>query len=160
MDWDREERERAIREADWLKAEFELDEWRRAQGAKQSQRQREAGELTYGQQPQQQEQIADLSPAVQRRWDAWFDARFDARVQKWVGHKSRLFNAMVEAFSLFREEERKHMGEHVADEIKKQLDAEAVKLREEIAGLRIDTVVGRSVLRGEINDLMKKKTRA
>ena len=78
-----------------------LDEWRRAQGAKQSQRQRQAGELvykTYGQQPQ--------------------------------------------------------------DEIKKQLDAEAVKLREEIAGLRIDTVVGRSVLRGEINDLMKKKTRA
>jgi hypothetical protein len=146
MDWDHEERERAIREADRLKAEFELDEWRRAQGAKQSQRQRQAGELvykTYGQQPQQQEQIADLSPAVQRRWDAWFDARFDARVQKWVGHKSRLFNAMAEAFSLFREEERKHMG-----------------LREEIAGLRIDTVVGRSVLRGEINDLMKKKTRA
>jgi hypothetical protein len=37
-------------------------------------------------------------------------------------------------------------------------------LREEIAGLRMDTVVGRSVLRGEINELretnMKKKARA
>jgi hypothetical protein len=56
------------------------------------------------------------------------------------------------------------MHEHVAAEIKKHLDAEATKLREEISGLRIDEVVGRSVLRGELNELretgMKKKVRA
>ena len=108
-------------------------------------------------QPQQQQpQVTTMAFEVQKLWDAWFDAR----IQKWVGHKSRLFNAVAEAFSLFRVEERKHMREHVADEIKKQLEAEATKLREEIAGLRIDTVVGRSVLRGEINNLMKTKTKA
>ena len=73
-------------------------------------------------------------------------------------------DALVEGISLIRADERDYMREYVAEEIKKQIDAEAAKLREEISGLRMDTVVGRSVLRGEINKLreasMKKKARA
>jgi hypothetical protein len=43
--------------------------------------------------------------------------------------------------------------------VHERLTAETTKLREEIAGLRIDTAVNRSVPRGEINNLMKTKAR-
>lgn len=59
------------------------------------------------------------------------------------------------------------MRAYVADEIKKlrteHLDAEATKLRDEISSLRMDMVVGRAVLRGELHEVrestMKKKVR-
>ncbi len=167
----REELERVFAADDKAKASFERDEWQCAQRAKRSAA--PAGvdvdewlasrpkpkpmPQPQRQQPQQQRPVLDRETQI--LWNSWCDRR----ILKFVGPDGALFNAMAEAFALFREAERKHMREHVADEIKKQLDAEATKLREEIAGLRIDEVVGRSVLRGEINELReagaKKKAR-
>ena len=159
----RAEIEAVCRESDRLNAEFERDEWQRAQRAKQS---APAGvdfeewQRSRPRPPKPKPQVTTMAPEVQKLWDAWFDAR----VQKWVGHKSRLFNAIAEAFSLFREEERKHMHEHVVAEIKKQLDAEATKLRDEFAAeigsLRADQAINRAVMKGEVTQLKSKSDAA
>ena len=164
MDCDREERERAIQEADRLQAEFERDE---CQLAKQSVPAGVDLREWLASRPKQttpkpQPQVATMTPEVQKLWDGWCDRR----IIKMFEPDAVLFELLAEIVSLLRAEEREHMCTHVANEIKKlrtDLDAEATKLRDEISGLRIDTVVGRSVLRGEINELretgMKKKVR-
>ena len=97
-----------------------------------------------------------MSPEVQKRWDKWADGRilksFDEFLDEFVETYTKFIGKEVSAMV---DDERKKMREHVAKELQ--------KLREEISGLRIDTVVGRSVLRGELNELrettMKKKAR-
>lgn len=162
------------REDDAARKEFEIWEWRRAQRAERSvptgvnreewlSRPKPAVPKPQQSVQQQQQQIAELSPAVQKRWDDWADRR----IKRMIGRGSVLFNAIAEAISILRRTEREHMRAYVADEIKKlrtdHLDAEATKLRDEISSLRMDMVVGRSVLRGELNEVreatMKKKTR-
>jgi hypothetical protein len=93
-----------------------------------------------------------LSPEVQKRWDEWADNR----IQKFMNgfmeeYTEALFNKIGKEVSEMVDDERAKMREHVAKELQ--------KVREEISGLRIDEVVGRSVLRGEINEL-RETTRA
>ncbi len=95
--------------------------------------------------PVQQANVLD--PVAQEAWNRWCDQR----ILKLFKPGALLGNVISETISLVRAEWRKEIA------------AEAEKLREEISGLRIDEVVGRSVLRGEINELreagVKKKAR-
>ena len=161
-----EELKRALALDDKARADAERDDWHRAWQAKRAAAPAGVDDVDAwlaarakpkpAPQPQRQQpqHTVTLDAATQKLWNSWCDRRILEFVD------GPLFNAIAEAFSIFRGKERQHMREHVANEIKKQLDVEATKLREEIAGLRIGTVVGRSVLRGEINDLMKTKTKA
>lgn len=140
MDSDREERERAIQEADRLQAEFERDELQRAQRL---QRQRQAGELVYKtyepQSVQQQEQIADLSPAVQKHWDDWADAR----IAKFM------HDVVMDA-----------TAEFVSEYVFQRLKEETTKLRNEFAEqlgqLRADMSIQVGVAKGEITQIKGK----
>ena len=145
----------ACEASDRLNAEFERDEWLRArQRARQSApagvdveewlASRPVAKLP---RPAPQQPSTTLDPETQAKWDRWCDRR----IAKMIGPRSNHFNAIAEAISLIRRQWREEIA------------AEAKKLREEISGLRIDEVVGRSVLRGEINELReagaKKKAR-
>jgi hypothetical protein len=80
--------------------------------------------------PQQQQRINDLDLAVQARWDAWFDSRFDKRMD-------RIFaDAIVSTY----------VHEHIA------------KVREEIGSLRADFTLQNAVAKGEIAQLGQDKS--
>ena len=160
----------ACEAADLLNAELDRDGWLRAR--ERARRSAPAGvdvdewlasrPVAKPPRPAPQQQSTAMDAATQAKWDRWADKR----TLKMIGPGSKYFDAIAEALSMVRREEREHMRAHVADEIKKlqtDLASEATKLREEISGLRIDEVVGRSVLRGEINELRetrkKKKVR-
>ena len=106
--------------------------------------------------PPPQPSVVNLNPEAQARWNKWADGRIlkslDAFLDEFIETYTKFIGKEVSAMV---DDERKKMREHVA--------AELQKVREEISGLRIDTVVGRSVLRGEINELReagaKKKAR-
>jgi hypothetical protein len=146
--------EDACRQDDAARKEFELWEWQRVQRAKRS-TPAEIVYKTYERRPAPQ--TTTMSAEAQKQWDRYVDGR----VLKMFSKGGVLHDALAETISRLRTAERQHMRERVADEIKNlRTDINVEKLREEIAGLRIDNVVNRSVLRGEINSLMKTKAKA
>src|SRR5512139_2096546 len=146
--------EDVCREDDAARKEFELWEWRRARRKTQS-APVEIVRKTYEQRPAPQ--TTTMSAEAQKQWDKYVDSR----VLKMFRKGGVLHDALAETISRLRTAERQHMRERVADEIKNlRTDINVEKLREEISALRIDNVVNRSVLRGEINSLMKTKTKA
>lgn len=125
MDLDREERERAIREADRLLAECERDEWQRAKRQKRS----APAEIvckTYEPRPtpQPQQSAIAMDPEKERQWNDWFDAG----IKNYLKQNNK---AMAEAT-------RDAVVEFVCTYVGQRLAAETAKLREEIAGLRSD----------------------
>lgn len=167
----REELARAFALDDKARADAERDEWQCAQRTKRlatpagvNRAEWIATRSKPKPMPPPQQQASVMDPVTQQAWDRWVMAHIENAFAKRPIFSEKQTDALAEGISLIRADERDYMREYVAEEIKKQIDAEAAKLREEISGLRMDTVVGRSVLRGEINKLreasMKKKARA
>jgi hypothetical protein len=61
---------------------------------------------TYETPPPRQQQINDLDPAVQARWDAWFDARFKQCLFDQFEEDAFLDQIFAEAASITREQVR------------------------------------------------------
>jgi hypothetical protein len=155
MDWDREERERAIQEADRLKAKFERDEWQRAQRQKRSATAGVNYEEWLASRPKrttpmpmqqpQQSAPAVMDKATSDAWNKWMSDY----VKEYVHHKFEIYSEAAldgigEAFSLFRAEERKLVAEEIQ------------KLREEIGQLRAEMTLATGIQRGEIAQLKGK----
>ena len=93
----------------------------------------------------QQQQINDLDPAVQARWDDWFDRRFKQRLIDQFEGEALLNQIFAETFSIVRDGMR----------------AELTKLRDEfnreIGSLRADFTLQKAIAKGEIAQLVTKQ---
>lgn len=142
MDWDREERERAIQEADRLKAEFERDEWLRAQRANRS-----APVGTYEPRPIQRQPGHTMDAATQAAWDQWIKTHIAIALEE---HLKKVLVPSI--------------GKAMSDYVHARLETEITKLRDEltaeIGALRADQAVDRAVIKGEVAQFKSKSNAA
>ena len=99
---------------------------------------------TYETPPPRQQQINDLDPAVQARWDAWFAKSFGQHAEEFAG-------VLGDETGKMTREERRLMREYV--------DGELHKLREEIGGLRAELTTLQAIMKGEVAPLVRRVTR-
>lgn len=68
-------------------------------------------------------QVTTMDPESQKRWDAWFDARFDAAIDAWA--QETLIDSVAEALVHDRRAMREFVGEQIK-ELRDELDADKV----------------------------------
>ena len=106
---------------------------------------------TYETPPPRQQQINDLDPAVQARWDAWFDARF--RKSLIDQFQERLMDQLEDGALLHG------MLLEVLCMLRKEIDEVSVQARKEIDGLHAEIKTLQAVVRGEATPLVRRVTR-
>jgi hypothetical protein len=151
---------------DAARADAERDEWLRARRAKRAAAPTGIDDVDewFASRPkpkpmpqQQPQQVAVMDSSSQAAWDRWIKNHIAVALED---HRKKLVKAIGQAMSEYvhkrLDAEAAKLREHVADEIKNLRTG----LDTEIGGLRADGVITRAVLRGEINAMMKPKTKA